>query len=269
LLGQRPNTTDTVARNREIATISYLQGDWATATAAVTAILLRIPHDQDAMTRRALICFRTGELEKAKKIFKRVVYVAREMNSETDLAAAYCNLGMLHVMLSEFDDAAVRYSQAKVIYNRLKREDGQADCLLNLGLIGYRKKEKGGEVEDLFRKALAINKHRNRREGMAICCSLLGVILFEKEIPQLKEAEKLLNQAIKLNLELGRPGGVAAGYGNLGLVRAKRGDLAGASELFLKAQSIYQRINRPKMMAKIQGMLKTVGTLSAARAGKK
>jgi tetratricopeptide (TPR) repeat protein len=85
-------------------------------------------------------------------------------------------------------------------------------------------------------------------------------------MPQLNEAKKLLNEAVRLNLELGRPGGVAAAYGNLGLVLVKQGDYPGATELFLKAQSIYQRINRPKMMAKIQGMLKTVGGISAARA---
>ena len=269
LLAQRPDTADTVARNREIATASYLQGDLATTTAAVTAILLRLHHDRDAMTRQALVCFRNGELEQSKKIFKRVVHIAREKNSEIDLAAAYCNLGMLNVMLSEFDDAALRYSQAMTIYNRLKKEEGQADCLVNLGLIAYKKKEKGVEVEGQFRRAMAINKRHKRREGMAICCSLLGVILVEKEAPQLKEAEKLLHEAIRLNLDLGRPGGVATAYGNLGLVRAKRGDFAGARELFLKAQSIYQRINRPKMMAKIQEMLKTLGTLSAAKAARK
>jgi predicted metal-dependent hydrolase len=56
---------------------------------------------------------------------------------------------------------------------------------------------------------------------------------------------------------------VAAAYGNLGLVHVKRRDFAGARELFLKAQSIYQRINRPKMVAKIQGMLRQVGGMSA------
>jgi tetratricopeptide (TPR) repeat protein len=265
LLMRRPETADTVARNREIATISYLQGDFTTAAAAVTAILLRLHHDQEAMTRRALICFKTGDLEQAKKIFKRVIYSAREKKNELDLAEAYGNLGMLHLMLSEYDDADVRYSQAMQIYTRLSRDEGQADCLLSLGLIAFRKK-KGTEAEDRFRKALAINKRRKRREGLSICCSLLGVILVEKEPPELREAERLLNRALQLNLQLGHPGGVAAAYGNLGLVRAKRGDYAGAREQFLKAQSIYQRISRPKMMAKIQGMLRTLGTMSAAKA---
>jgi tetratricopeptide (TPR) repeat protein len=262
LLSQRPATNDTLARNREIATISFLEGDWATATTAVTAILLRLPHDQDAMTRRALICYRTGELEQAKKIFKRVVLIAREKNSDMDIAAAYCNLGMLHLMLEEYDDAAVRYGKAMSIYNRLKYEDGQADCMVNMGLIAYKAK-KGKEVEHQFRAALDINKRHKRREGMSICCSLLGVILIEKDNPELNEAEKLLKQAVQLSLELGRPGGVAAAYGNLGLVHVKRRDFAGARELFLKAQSIYQRINRPKMVAKIQGMLRQVGGMSA------
>jgi tetratricopeptide (TPR) repeat protein len=268
LCSQRPNTTDTVARNREIGTISYLQSDLPTATLAINAILQRLPHDQDAMTRQALICFRNGELELSKKIFKRVIHIAREKNSDIDLAAAYCNLGMLHVMLSEFDDAAIRYNQAMTIYKRLSLEEGQAECLVNLCLIAYRQK-KGAEVEDQFRKAMTMNKKCNRLEGIAVCSSMLGVILLEKEVPELKESETLLNQAVKLNLELGRPGGVATAYGNLGLIRVKRQDFNGARELFLKAQAIYQRINRPKMTAKIQGMLKTVGTLSAAHAGRK
>ena len=113
---------------------------------------------------------------------------------------------------------------------------------------------------------MAINKRLKRREGLAICCSMLGVILMEKIQPKLKEPERLLHRAVQLNLDLSRPVGVATAYGNLGLIRVKRGDLTGARELFLKAQSIYQRINRPILMAKIQGMLKTLGTMSAARA---
>ena len=148
LLAQRPNTIDLVARNREIATISYLQSDFETSGSSVSAILLRLPHDQDAMTRQALICFRNGELERAKKTFKRVVNIAREKKSELDLAGAYCNLGMLHVMLSEFDDAAVRYSQAMKIYNQISREDGQADCLVNLGLIALPEKGKGRRMRN-------------------------------------------------------------------------------------------------------------------------
>jgi hypothetical protein len=85
----------------------------------------------------------------------------------------------------------------------------------------------------------------------------------------LREAERLLNRAVQLNMDLGRPGGVATAYGNLGLVRVKRHDFAGARELLVKAQAIYQRISRPKMAAKVQAMLKTVGTISAARAAAK
>jgi tetratricopeptide (TPR) repeat protein len=267
LLAKRPDTNDTVARNREIATISYLYGDFAVSSNAVTAILLRMHHDTEAMTRRALICFRTGDLEQAKKEFRRVVNTAKERKSEIDLADGYRNLGMLHTMLSEWDDANVRYAQAMQIYGRLKQEVGQADCLLSMGLIAYRAK-KGLEVEDQFRKAMAINKHRNRREALSICCGVLGAIVLEKEPPQLKEADRLLNQALQLNMELGRPGGVAAAYGNLGMVRVKQRDFSAARDMFLKAQSIYQRINRPILMAKIQDMLKTVGKLSAASAGK-
>jgi tetratricopeptide (TPR) repeat protein len=263
LLAQRPQTIDTVARNREIAILSYLQGDFPMATSAVTAILLRAPYDQEAMGRQALICFRNGELEQSKKIFRRVIHLAKEKNSEIDLAAAYCNLGMLHVMLLEWDDGAVRYNQALTIYKRLGKVEGQADCLVNLCLIAYKQKH-GPEIEGQFYKAMALNKKCHRKEGIAICCSLLGVILLEKEPPDLKAAERLLNQAIQLNMELGRPGGVATAYGNLGLVRVKRRDFTGARELLLKAQAIYQRISRPKMAAKVQAMLKTVGTLSAA-----
>jgi tetratricopeptide (TPR) repeat protein len=268
LLAQRPNTTDTVQRNREIATLSYLQGDLPTAASAITAILLRLQHDQEAMTRHALICFRNGELEASKKIFRQVVHLAREKKSEIDLAAAYCNLGMLHVMLSEWDDALNRYSQALTIYKRLNRVEGQADCMVSLALVAYRQK-KTPENEGHFRKAMAINQRCKRIEGIAICCSLLGLILVEKEPPELKEAEKLLNKAVHLNLELGRPGGVATAYGNLGLARVKRQDFSGAREQLLKAQAIYQRISRPKMAVKIQVMLRTVGNMSAARAARK
>lgn len=265
LLTLRPGTIDTAARNREIATISYLYGNFEVSRAAVMGILLRIHHDPEAMTRRALIYFRTGDFEHAKKEFVRVVNTAKERKSEIDLADGYRNLGMLHTLMSEWDDANVRYNQSLQIYERLKEDVGQADCLLSMGLIAYRAK-KGLEVEHLFRRAMTINKSKNRREALSISCGVLGAIQLEKEPPDLKEGEKLLSQALDLNLELGRPTGVAAAYGNLGMIRIKQRNFSSARDNFLKAQSIYQRLSRPKQMAKIQEMLKTVSKLSAASA---
>jgi tetratricopeptide (TPR) repeat protein len=267
LLAQRPTTDDTVGRNREIAMLAYLHGNYPVASAAVTAILLRFHNDQEAMTRQALICFRIGELEKAKKIFRRVVRIAKEQNSEENLALAYSNLGLLHVMLNEWDDATNRYLQSLQIYKRLGRPDGEADCLMCLGLIAFRQKRDSDEVENYLRRSMAINKRHNREEGLSICCSVMGLYLIEKEPPQLNEAERLLKRAIDLNVSLGRSGGAAAAIGNLGLLQVKRGDLAAARQLFQRALGIYQRANRPKMALRIQGMLKTVGTLSAARGG--
>ena len=263
LKNQRPDKHDEVARNREIETIAYLAGDWPAAMQAIVAVLLLIKDELDALSRQALIFFVTGKMAEAKRNFARVITIARATGDQLELANAYSNLAMLHQMLDEIDDAEKRHTQALVIYRKTEGMDDRiADTYGNLGFIFTKRGEKK-DAEHMFRKALEINKKLHRVEGLALCNGVLGLFIYQDEAGDLKQAERMLHKAASLNDQVGRFGAVAAAYGNLGLVRAKRRDMKHAREYLLKALNIYQRLNRQKMVVKVQGMLTQISKSAA------
>jgi len=263
LKGLRPDKHDEVARNREIETIAYLSGDWQNAMVAINAVLLLVKDDLDALSRQALIYFITGKTDEAKRNFARVIAIARQTNDQLELANAYSNLAMLHQMLDEIDDAEKRHTQALVIYRKMEGMDDRiADTYANLGFIFTKRGEKK-DAEHMFRKALEINQKLHRVEGLALCNGVLGLMTYQNEEGDLKQAERMLLKAVSLNDQIGRFGAVAAAYGNIGLVKAKRKDLKSARKYLLQALGIYQRLNRQKMVVKVQGMLTQISKAAA------
>ncbi len=253
LVQQSKGAQDIVARNREIATLGYLNGDIQTASNAVDAILASFPNDLDALTRRGTITYLRGKTDQAKEIYMRVLKIATHNNNEQECAAAHVHLGTLHQLLKLIGDAEFHHSEALKIYEKLKDEAGMADCFVNIGLI-YQVRGEALKAEEAYRKALEINERLRRLEGLAVTCGCLGLLIYDRR-GNLEESERLLSSALDLNTRLGRLGGMASAYGNLGLVRFKRGHGKAARELFTKSLALYQRLNRPKLAMKVQTWL--------------
>lgn len=255
LSAQRPRAHDLVVRNREIETLAYLGEDYETATRAINAVLLRIPDELDGLTRQAMILCAVGSLDQAKRIFTRIINLAKRAEDKLAVADGYANLGLVHQLLTEIDDAHKHHNKALFMYQKLPgNEDREADCYGNIGFIHHKRGEKEN-AEFVFRKALGINAKLKRIEGMALDYGVLGLMVYNKEEGQLAESEQMLRSAVKLNTRIGRFGAVAAAYGNLGLVKAKKQDFARARKMLLNALNIYQRMNRHQMANKVQGML--------------
>jgi tetratricopeptide (TPR) repeat protein len=253
LVSQRQGALDVVARSREIATLGYLVGDIETASRAVDAILALMRNDIDALTRQGTILYLRGDTLAAKQVYLRVLKIAAHNHSDEERAAAHISLGLLHQLLKEIGDAEVHHGEALRIFERLKNEAGMADCLVNIGLI-HQGRNEAARAERVFREAVEINERLQRPEGQAVSCLCLGLLIYHNR-GNLEEAERLLGTALDLNSRLGRLGGMASAYGNLGLVRFKRGDAKGARELFNKSLTLYQKINRPKLALKVQTWL--------------
>jgi tetratricopeptide (TPR) repeat protein len=265
LSDQRPGARDLVARNRELESIAYLGTDYNTAIAAIDAVLFRIPSDLDALTRRAMILCAWGRFDEAKKTFVRIINLAERKDDLLAEADGYANLGLVHQLLDEIDDAHKYHNKALFMYKKLPgNDDREADCYGNIGFIHFRRGERR-DAETVFRKALEINTRLKRIEGMALDYGVLGLLVYSNEEGKLSEAERLLRRAVALNDQIGRFGAVAAAYGNLGLVRAKARDFKKARQMLLQALSIYQRLNRPKMVHKVQTMLTQLSKSAPAK----
>jgi len=251
----RSGAPDLIARSRELATLTFLQGDTKSAMECVEAILQRLPNDLDALTRMAQIQYLQGQYEAAKLTYRQILKIAAQNKDENEQALAYENLGSLHLNLQEFADAHKRYLQAMEIYVHLKSDEGKADCEVALGLIEQFGKNPEG-AEKYYRQALAVYDRLKRDEGQAITNGCLGLLLYNKKsIQHIDESEEHLRRALSKYEKIGRLGGAATAYGNLGLVRMLKKDPTTARELFGKSLALYRKCNRPKMVLKVQGWL--------------
>lgn len=70
----------------------------------------------------------------------------------------------------------------------------------------------------------------------------LGLNLFKQS--KYDEAERNLLSALKINIELNRPGGAARNYGNLGLIYLSRDDLDQAEQMLRRALDINENLGR-------------------------
>lgn len=265
LEGDREGAHDLVSRNREIETLAYLDGDYNTAMDAVSAVLLRIPSELDGLTRQALILCALGKFDLAKKIFIRIINQAEKKDDLLAEADGYANLGLVHQLLDQIDDAHKYHNKALFMYKKLTgNEDREADCYGNIGFIHHRRGE-SRDAELVFRKALEINSRLDRVEGMAMNYGVLGLMVYNSPEGRLSEADSMLRKAVTLNDKIARFGAVAAAYGNLGLVKAKAKDFKKARQMLLTALSIYQRLNRQKMVHKVQTMLTQLSKTAPAK----
>jgi len=68
----------------------------------------------------------------------------------------------------------------------------------------------------------------------------------------------MLTKSLEINEKLGRLGGVASQYGNLGLIYRRRGDLEMAEQMHIKSLEIDQKLGRMEGMASNYGNLGAV-----------
>ncbi len=121
----------------------------------------------------------------------------------------------------------------------LKVAPDNLDALNRKGLIhrGHGDLEKARQSHQ---RALDLATAQNDRGAQAHAYDgLSGVHMFRRE---LDEAERMSRKSLALEEALGRKGGVASDYGNLGIFYAMRDDLATARKYWINARDLYKQI---------------------------
>lgn len=108
---------------------------------------------------------------------------------------------------------------------------------------------KVAEAEVLFAKA-AVN------QGDPYVYTAYGHFL--RRVGRLGQAQVMYEQALDISTKVNYETGVAASYGNLGLIYQTKGDLAKAREYWKRSLDLYKKIGMPHMVEKIEGWLKNL-----------
>ena len=237
---------------REIAALTYLQGDLREARARLSTILVLDPDDLDALNRLGNIDLDQGNLDEAFRAFERILDTSLDTGNEVAQAAAYGNLALVYQTRGDLDLAEEMLRKSLVIKKKLGHREGIANSYGNLGVL-YRTRGDLDHAEKMHRKSLAINEKLDRQEGMAKGYGNLGLIYRARG--DLDHAEKMRRKSLAIHENLGQKAGMALDYGNLALIYQTRGDLERAEEMHRKALAIDEKLGCQEGVARHYGNL--------------
>ncbi len=111
----------------------------------------------------------------------------------------------------------------------------------NLGNV-YLQRHKLNQAEQMYRKALDIQKKLNNREWTVICCEGLGSVYLERD--EYDRAEKMYLRALKTVEEIKDENLMQGIYFNLGVTYRMSNKLDKAEEVILKSLKINERMGK-------------------------
>jgi tetratricopeptide (TPR) repeat protein len=193
-----------------------------------------------------------GDLKGAEALYRKALKIDIELENRQGMANQYGNLGDMYRVSGDLKEAEAMCREALEINKELGRREGMANQYCNLGNV-YGERGDLKKAEPMYRKALDLYEAMGNRQGMANLYGNLGIVYRARG--DLKEAEAMFRKALEINKELGRREGMANQYSNLGLLYKQQNKLARAVECWNQAQSLYEALENPKMVATIQRWL--------------
>jgi len=162
------------------------------------------------------------------------------------MATMYNNIGGIHRAQGRYAEALESYQKALAIYERIRDQQGIADCYNNIGVINVDQGQYAEALES-YQKALPIYERLDDRQGIANCYNNIGVI----NVYQGRYAEALeaYQKALAIYEPIGNQEGMATSYRNIGNIHRAQGRYAEALEAYQKAFAIYEHIGNSWGMA--------------------
>ena len=196
-----------------------------------------------------------GELDKANKIFVKVLDIGKKLERPDIVAKSLGNLGVIYQMRDELDKAEEMFKKSLESSEKIGLLEEMANAYNNLGVV-YQKRGKLDKAEEMHKKALEINKRNGSLDGMAISYGDLGLIYRKKG--ELDKAEDMHKKSLGIEIRIGRLEGIASEYCNLGWIYMKRGDLGNAREYWEKARDLYEKMGITNEVKKVEGWMEKI-----------
>lgn len=137
------------------------------------------PNDADARTRLGHLYRRTGDLDRAKAAYEKVLSLGNQSADQVMQAVAYGNLGVIAQTRGDLDGAEAYLKQSLALNEELGSKEGMAAVYGNLGLIAQMRGDLDG-AEAYHKQSLAIEEGLGRKEGMAADYNNLGALEIDR-----------------------------------------------------------------------------------------
>jgi tetratricopeptide (TPR) repeat protein len=151
----REDATAYLAICREIAGLAEVRGDTGVARTHLDEIIRLVPEDLDALCRLGRACLLQNKLVQAEDAYKRILVLTAD---DEWRAVAFTNLGTVHHLQADMEEAERVYDRALEIDERIGDVKGMA---ANYAYLGSLCRERGnlGKAEKMFAMALEIDEN--------------------------------------------------------------------------------------------------------------
>lgn len=205
---------------------------------------------QDAAWQRRAMGICQMYLDKKEKTFRFLEEALHTFELEDNLpyqSRLYADMAMA---AEKFDGEAqaLGYAKQALLLARKAKDDGEtAECRLLVARLKMASGCEDDSVRRLLFGALKYFQSVGKKDDLANTCSTLG--LFYLHQGGYDKAESFFKDSLRVEEQLNRSGGMAADYGNLGLIAMHRDDANGAIECFDKAYRIFKADGNEEMAA--------------------
>lgn len=183
--------------------------------------------------------FKLSELEQAAGHYEQAREASRSGKSPDGEAAALVNLGAIDGQRGDLEQATRHFEKALEIHLKNGNRKGEAGTLGNLGII-YRQQGDLGLARSNTERALEIGREISDDHLLAQFLSGLGLISLDEG--DNAAAEHLLTEALEIQRRLKDKSGEAQSLGNLGNVYTATGDVSRATQHLKSSAAIHAEI---------------------------
>lgn len=181
----------------------------------------------------------TSQYAKAKSRYKYSIELYSRNDNLDGLLKAFNNLGNMHRIKGEYDDALFNFLESMRISEQLNYKKGIAYASLNVGLI-YSMGRVGNESDGLpyFEKALVLCKEIGDKKGIAYALNNLALIYMD--FKDYDKALEYLLESVELKKADNDISGIASSYGNISDIYVLKEEYNNALEYTMKSIEYYR-----------------------------
>jgi tetratricopeptide (TPR) repeat protein len=204
-------------------------------------------HRSDLLYEKAICYFRRSQYPQSIACFEACLEIEQSNRDKTRQALLLSRLGYMHRIQGQNTEAMRYYEEALKVQRNLDNPGEYANLLNNIGnVLRFQ-----GKLEDALRYCkLALRSRRDlfgqnkiNEYSVGLSLSTLGHIYHT--LGEVKEEEKVYQEAFDIYNRVGDKSAIADAYNCLGRVWVMKGDLRKAREDFQQAARIASGVSRP------------------------
>ncbi|HEY9204520.1 MAG TPA: tetratricopeptide repeat protein [Candidatus Methanoperedens sp.] len=191
-------------------------------------------------------------IEELNEQYKRYLdlfneYKKKDIIDDYKFADWYFELGIIHYLRSEYDEALKKFNQSMKLSKKLGDQYGMAYALHNIAII-YNNKGDYDKALEKYNRSLKIKEKLGDQYGVAQ--TLHGIALIHGDKGEYDEALEKYNQSLEIRRRLDDKRGVAQTLHGIAMIYQDKGEYEKALERYNQSLEIEEKLGNQRGIAK-------------------